>query len=690
MALLDDINRLLRDHTGYTGDGQGGSGPLPVGDRSTARFPINKRDLRELLISIAQAMGDPEALQEILDQVEGKADIANSGKVFNTRAAAVNAGQEVLPGTLGLIATREGDYIVYRAPGLTADDPLFATAPRWGVMLRVPSATLLDGKADLANSGSFFTSRTAMVSAGQSDLPGAKSLAFHRDGDYLIVRSFSAEADDPLFATSPRWGVMLRVPDAAVSMIPRSAIPNGTNLNTISAPGVYQLNADGSYVNAPPLSAGKAYWLTVTLAGTGASNVVRQAVDVMIPDPANGDREGWARRLNASNPSPTLDVWYPTAPVQVLGPSAAIGRGRSTAAQTPDLNALLAPGTYMLHQADGPFANMPADAIPSSAYWLEVSSYASPSGEVGQFVIQRLTRQSLVGASTPDAHILMWQRRVDRSAPGVSNHDRWVQVLGGASNPPGPISNPWVVACLGDSLTAGPRTGVDRSWVNGFAARLGCTAQNFGIGGSRATDGTGSSRDGLSFYELSRAISTGFFDDVIQAAEDLYNSDNNADYRSRIAAMAALDWSTVTHMTIFYGTNDFRGSSPAGVPIGTDTDTGASTFWGAINDGLDDLLTGQPHIRLALVTPLYRFDVSGLPGDSDTAVNGNGHTLQDYADVIRQAADARHLPVIDLNRTGGINSSNHAAFLSDGLHPWSVIGQEHMIGKMSSAFSSHF
>ncbi len=164
MALLDDINRLLRDHTGYTGDGQGGSGPLPVGDRSTARFPINKRDLRELLYQIAQAAGDPEALQEILDQVEGKADaavvaalqgvvdgkadIANSGKVFNTRAAAVNAGQAALPNTLGMITTREGDYIVYRAPGLTADDPLFATAPRWGVMLRVPSAALLDDKAD--------------------------------------------------------------------------------------------------------------------------------------------------------------------------------------------------------------------------------------------------------------------------------------------------------------------------------------------------------------------------------------------------------------------------------------------------------------------------------------------------------------------------------------------------------------
>ena len=74
--------------------------------------------------------------------------VANGGKSFSSRALAVNAGQTVLTSTLGVIATREGNYIVYREPGLSADDPLFATAPRWGVMMRVPSSTLLDDKAD--------------------------------------------------------------------------------------------------------------------------------------------------------------------------------------------------------------------------------------------------------------------------------------------------------------------------------------------------------------------------------------------------------------------------------------------------------------------------------------------------------------------------------------------------------------
>ena len=50
------INRILRDHEGY--DGNGGTGALPVGDRSTAQRPINKRDLREALKSFADVDGN--------------------------------------------------------------------------------------------------------------------------------------------------------------------------------------------------------------------------------------------------------------------------------------------------------------------------------------------------------------------------------------------------------------------------------------------------------------------------------------------------------------------------------------------------------------------------------------------------------------------------------------------------------
>ena len=103
MSLLDDINLYLRDFEGYTGDGQGGRGELPVGDRATARKQINLRDLRELLRLIAQSMGDPGALQDILDELGGKADQA----VVTALEAAVDgkADAEAVLAALGDEAT---------------------------------------------------------------------------------------------------------------------------------------------------------------------------------------------------------------------------------------------------------------------------------------------------------------------------------------------------------------------------------------------------------------------------------------------------------------------------------------------------------------------------------------------------------------------------------------------------------
>jgi len=66
MPFVDEVNLRLRDHMGYSGDGQGGVGSLPVGDRSTARKPLDKLDLRYLFINLAQTMGDPSALEDIL------------------------------------------------------------------------------------------------------------------------------------------------------------------------------------------------------------------------------------------------------------------------------------------------------------------------------------------------------------------------------------------------------------------------------------------------------------------------------------------------------------------------------------------------------------------------------------------------------------------------------------------------
>ncbi|SMO78651.1 hypothetical protein [Paracoccus laeviglucosivorans] len=87
-------------------------------------------------------------MNEVVTQINAElgAVIANGGKIFADRAAAVAAGNAALPGTYGRIITIEDGGFAVRGPGQTSDDPLFGSAPTWGVLLRLPGlATFLRG-----------------------------------------------------------------------------------------------------------------------------------------------------------------------------------------------------------------------------------------------------------------------------------------------------------------------------------------------------------------------------------------------------------------------------------------------------------------------------------------------------------------------------------------------------------------
>lgn len=69
-TLSEKISRVLRDHVGYTGDGTGSVGDLPIGDDSTARKPIDKRDLREVFEAFSVINFDG-ALDDLLGIADG-------------------------------------------------------------------------------------------------------------------------------------------------------------------------------------------------------------------------------------------------------------------------------------------------------------------------------------------------------------------------------------------------------------------------------------------------------------------------------------------------------------------------------------------------------------------------------------------------------------------------------------------
>ncbi|MBM3606824.1 MAG: hypothetical protein FJX25_19660, partial [Alphaproteobacteria bacterium] len=88
MALLDQINERLRDFVGWSS-----SYPLPIGDPRTGVHNPSKADIREILLLIAQANGDPAALQTIITSLATKADAADLS-ALRPRESQINATAE--------------------------------------------------------------------------------------------------------------------------------------------------------------------------------------------------------------------------------------------------------------------------------------------------------------------------------------------------------------------------------------------------------------------------------------------------------------------------------------------------------------------------------------------------------------------------------------------------------------------
>lgn len=91
MALLDDINRVWRDFVRYTGDGLPGAPagrPLPNGDPASGQHYPGKDEIRDLLISMLQATGDPTALQTLISSVNA----ASTRTLLPFSAAATGTG----------------------------------------------------------------------------------------------------------------------------------------------------------------------------------------------------------------------------------------------------------------------------------------------------------------------------------------------------------------------------------------------------------------------------------------------------------------------------------------------------------------------------------------------------------------------------------------------------------------------
>ncbi len=228
-----------------------------------------------------------------------------------------------------------------------------------------------------------------------------------------------------------------------------------------------------------------------------------------------------------------------------------------------------------------------------------------------------------------------------------------------------------VMACFGDSLEEqSNQTAI-------ISARLGATGLKLGFGGCRMGKHSNAGYDGMSMYNIAKAIGDNDFTALLVAAQQVYDESSNPkdDNRPQANIIATTDWGKVDYAVIAFGTNDFGGSETWNNVIGNVTDftPDGSTFCGSINYIIDRLLTRNPKMRIIFMSPIWRQKTptapNGIVGGSDVSQNLNGDYLIQFVDALVECCQKNHVEVWDGYRTSGIGQLTAEVYIADKVHP---------------------
>ena len=215
------------------------------------------------------------------------------------------------------------------------------------------------------------------------------------------------------------------------------------------------------------------------------------------------------------------------------------------------------------------------------------------------------------------------------------------------------------VVCFGDSITGNYYFGDNYPYQ--IEEKTGAKVYDVGFGGCRMELTNESSIqyvNPFSMVSLADAI-------VSDQADKWSNQDTNANsfalknmVKARLAILKSIDFSTVDIVTIAYGTNGI------GLPIENGSDPlDTYSYAGATRYAIKTLLTKYPHLRIVLLTPIYRWYSETLD-DGDTHQIG-GQTLLDRVTKLLEVGSEIKIPTIDLYHTLGINKYNYTGYFGD-------------------------
>ena len=190
-----------------------------------------------------------------------------------------------------------------------------------------------------------------------------------------------------------------------------------------------------------------------------------------------------------------------------------------------------------------------------------------------------------------------------------------------------------VINFLGDSITQGAGASCpEENYVNVVGKMLGCTANNYGIGGTR----------------IARQN--------VLSVEHLYD----LDFLMRSEVMMDADF-----VFVFGGTNDYgHGVAEFGELDSEDI----YTFCGAVNVLFRKLIARYGKEKLCVILPLHRYDEDNPYGDGSKTKPCK--PLKDYVLALKTLAEKYGLDIMNFDKEFPIPTCNTGDALTiDGLHP---------------------
>lgn len=134
----------------------------------------------------------------------------------------------------------------------------------------------------------------------------------------------------------------------------------------------------------------------------------------------------------------------------------------------------------------------------------------------------------------------------------------------------------------------------------------------------------------------------------------------------RYISLKEVDFTKPTHIIVNYVNNDLTSDAVIGDLWAYDAESfDKTTLLGAMNYGIQTLLTKYPHIRLTFMTPVYR-NIDNLPPYAYT--NTLNKSAMDYGDAITENAGRLGISVFDLLHFSRRNYYNLSEYLQDASH----------------------